>query len=64
MTAICETCGAACYPSWRLCAKCDPLGYSKKPVVGIVSRSEIEAHPTRRLDPGYWLRRRGVATRW
>jgi hypothetical protein len=28
----CASCGGPCYPQWRFCAKCDPIGHSKKPV--------------------------------
>jgi hypothetical protein len=28
----CASCGVPCSPQWRFCAKCDPIGHSKKPV--------------------------------
>ena len=31
-TGRCESCGGPCYPQWRLCAKCDPIGLSKQPI--------------------------------
>jgi uncharacterized OB-fold protein len=31
-TARCESCGEMRYPQWRLCAKCDPICHSEKPV--------------------------------